>query len=129
MPGRARNRIEPISPRMLYPLEVFKERTGLGDAAMRTLRRGGLEVRYVGGRGFVYGQDFIRYALRTHQADADLNQLAGSAWAVGQRLHSVALQNRENISDDAADAFHGFRSGLALAAQEATRKLPLSLSA
>jgi hypothetical protein len=46
---------------VLYPIEEFKRRTGFGSHAMRTARRNGLKVRYVGGRAFVRGDDFLSY--------------------------------------------------------------------
>jgi hypothetical protein len=49
-----------IEPDTLYTLDEIKSRSGMGTAAIRTLRRGGgLNVRYCGGRGYVLGKDFI----------------------------------------------------------------------
>ncbi len=51
-----------------YSREEFMRRTGLGPAAMRTARRNGLRVRYVGGRMHVLGSDWLQY-LDEHGAD------------------------------------------------------------
>jgi hypothetical protein len=51
----------PIEPSALYPLGVLRARTGLGIAAIRHMRREGLAVRYVAGRAFVRGSDFIEF--------------------------------------------------------------------
>jgi hypothetical protein len=45
----------------VYPLEVFRQRTGLDTWATRQARRAGLRVRRVGRRGFILGTDFIQY--------------------------------------------------------------------
>ena len=50
-----------IAPGMLYPLAVFKQLTGFQAHAMRTARRNGLKVRYIGGRAFVHADDFFSY--------------------------------------------------------------------
>lgn len=50
----------PVQPSEMYPLQAFKEVTGLGNRAMRSLRKAGLKVRRVSGRGFVLGSDFIQ---------------------------------------------------------------------
>ncbi|QDT14607.1 hypothetical protein [Alienimonas californiensis] len=55
-----------IESDVLYPLAEFRARTGLGEYAMRTARKSGLKVRYVGNRGFVLGADFICF-LTQHQ--------------------------------------------------------------
>ncbi len=44
-----------------YGLAELQKRTGLGKAAMRTARRKGLQVRYVAGRAFVRGEDWLSY--------------------------------------------------------------------
>jgi hypothetical protein len=54
-----RPRLGPIIPDQLYPLTALCERVGLGKTAMRSLRRQGLKVKYVLGRAFVLGADFI----------------------------------------------------------------------
>lgn len=51
----------PIDPSHLYPIGVLRGRTGLGNAALRRMRRDGLSVHYVCGRAFVRGQDFIDF--------------------------------------------------------------------
>jgi hypothetical protein len=62
----------PIDPDRLYPLEVFAKITGLGRAALRTARHAGLVVRYVGGRGWVLGQDWIEYAMQHGRESAGI---------------------------------------------------------
>ncbi len=54
----------PIQPGTLYPLQLFKQLTGLGNHAMRTARRQGLKVRYLAGRAFVHSDDFFEYLRR-----------------------------------------------------------------
>jgi hypothetical protein len=46
---------------VIYTLEEFKYCTKWGDHAMRTARRNGLPVHYLGGRAFVRGDDFFAY--------------------------------------------------------------------
>jgi len=50
-----------IEPGHIYPLDAFKQITKLGNHAMRTARRKGLKVRYLGGRAFVHSDDFFTY--------------------------------------------------------------------
>ena len=50
-----------IEPHCLYKLTEFKQLTGLGAHAMRTARRNGLRVRYLGGKAFVHSDDFFEY--------------------------------------------------------------------
>jgi hypothetical protein len=50
-----------VEPGVLYQIEEFKRRTGFGSHAMRSARRNGLRVRYLGGRAFVYADDFFTY--------------------------------------------------------------------
>jgi hypothetical protein len=45
----------------VYSLPEFMRRTGLRVWAVRTARRNGLVVRYVGHRGYVDGSDWARY--------------------------------------------------------------------
>ncbi len=61
----------------VYPLEAFKRLTGFGNHAMRTARRNGLKVRYVGGRGFVDADDFHAY-LRALDAQSGAQESATS---------------------------------------------------
>jgi hypothetical protein len=56
--------IGPIEPHVLYPIDDLKARSGLGIAAIRTMRRSGLQVRYAGGRAYVLGKDFIDYVIK-----------------------------------------------------------------
>ncbi|MBC7854689.1 MAG: hypothetical protein IAF94_14750 [Pirellulaceae bacterium] len=51
----------PIEPGIVYPLEEFQARSGLGRTAMRSARKSGLKVRYTGGRGFVKGEWFCEW--------------------------------------------------------------------
>jgi hypothetical protein len=44
-----------------YPLESFKEITGLGSSAIRAMRRQGFAVKYTGGRAFIDGAEFRRF--------------------------------------------------------------------
>ncbi len=53
-----------IQPGVVYPLADFQQVSKFGKHAMRTARRKGLRVRYVGGRAFVSGDDFISYLDR-----------------------------------------------------------------
>jgi len=50
-----------IQPETLYPLSVFKAVSGLKSTALRTARQNGLPVRYLGGRAFILGGDFIQH--------------------------------------------------------------------
>lgn len=56
-----------IRPEVLYRLDEIKRRSGLGAWAFRQARRNGLNVLYLGGRAFVFGQDFIDYVRRVGQ--------------------------------------------------------------
>lgn len=49
----------------VYPLEVFRRRTGLDTWAMRQARRAGLRVVRVGRRGFILGSDWVDYLKST----------------------------------------------------------------
>jgi hypothetical protein len=46
---------------VIYPLAEFMKRARLDRAAMRTARRRGLRVRYVGRRGYVSGVEWQRF--------------------------------------------------------------------
>ena len=50
-----------IEPEKLYRLETIKAASGVGAWGLRQMRKAGLKVRYVGGRGFVKGADFIAH--------------------------------------------------------------------
>ena len=56
-----KQKLQPVIPGTLYPLPTFQEFTGFGRHAMRTARRQGLRVRYLGGRAFVHADDFFDY--------------------------------------------------------------------
>ena len=58
-PTTARPKLRPIIPDQLYPLATLSESVGLGKTAIRSLRRKGLKIRYVLGRAFCMGSDFI----------------------------------------------------------------------
>jgi hypothetical protein len=45
----------------LYTLEEFKKRLRVKDATIRTARRAGFRVKYLHGRAFVLGRDWIEY--------------------------------------------------------------------
>ena len=64
-----RHRLGPIVPDRMYPLAALQFRCGLGKTAMRTARRRGLRVRYLCGRAFVKGADFISF-VEEHGKDA-----------------------------------------------------------
>lgn len=49
----------------LYTLDFIKANLGLGQAAMRSARRAGLPVKYVGRVGVVLGSDLIAYVRDT----------------------------------------------------------------
>lgn len=57
--------LAPIEADKAYPLPIFSEISGLNKTALRTARRAGLVVRRLGNRGYVEGQEFLRY-LREH---------------------------------------------------------------
>jgi hypothetical protein len=59
----------PLRLDSIYPLEVFKTLTGLGDSALRTARRDfGLRVFYTGGRAYVSTNDFLAYLERVDES-------------------------------------------------------------
>ncbi len=60
-----------IFPRAVYALPEFRRRTGLGEAAMRTARRCGLEVLEIGGRRFVRGIAWVRYCNAVAAGEID----------------------------------------------------------
>lgn len=45
----------------IYTIDEFKRRLRIRDATLRAARRAGLSVRYVHGRAFVFGRDWIEY--------------------------------------------------------------------
>lgn len=59
-----------IESGVVYTLDDFRKRTGLGDFAMRQARRNGLIVHYTGVRGFVIGDDWIDF-LQTVNPDQE----------------------------------------------------------
>jgi hypothetical protein len=54
-------RTNAIEPGLFYGIEEFKKQMKWGAHAMRTARRNGLRVRYLGGRAFVHADDFFAY--------------------------------------------------------------------
>ena len=50
-----------INPGELYTLESLKRRLGIRDSTLRAARRAGLQVYRKHGRGYVLGQEWIRY--------------------------------------------------------------------
>jgi hypothetical protein len=70
MAKRTKNdRLQPIQPQSLYPLQVFEEHAGLSSTAIRTARRGGLRVLRIGIRAYILGSDFIDYAIKAQASD------------------------------------------------------------
>ncbi len=47
----------------MYSTVEIRHRLGLGDWAWRKMRRNGLQVAYVSGKSFVYGDDLIDFIL------------------------------------------------------------------
>jgi len=54
-----------IDPAEMYHLAEAKRRLGWGAHAMRAARRKGLEVKYIGGRAYLFGDDIIAH-IRVH---------------------------------------------------------------
>jgi hypothetical protein len=50
-----------ILPDALYGLDEAKQRLHWKEAAMRTARRKGLKVKYMGGRGYILGSAIIAH--------------------------------------------------------------------
>jgi len=50
-----------VDPRILYTLDAFKRRLGIKDSTLRAARRAGLQVYYMHGRGYILGQEWVRY--------------------------------------------------------------------
>lgn len=50
-----------INPATLYRIESLKAAAGVGEWAIRQMRRNGLKIRYIAGKAFVLGSDFIDY--------------------------------------------------------------------
>ena len=63
--------LEAVAPEKLYPIQEFERITGLTKSALRSARRNGLSVRYLGKRGYILGKDFISHveakARQSHQ--------------------------------------------------------------
>ncbi len=56
-----------ISPDELYTLKAFARRLGITASTLRSARRAGLRVLYVHKHAYVYGRDWIEYALKVHE--------------------------------------------------------------
>ena len=54
-----------IDPTKLYPLGEFQRVSGLSTAAVRSARREGLVVRYVGRTALILGRDFVEFVVAT----------------------------------------------------------------
>lgn len=52
---------EKIEPQSLYSLEEFKRVSGMGNWALRSARKAGLQMLKIGNRKFVKGQSFIDF--------------------------------------------------------------------
>lgn len=57
-----------IEPGVLYGLDEFSARTGMKRFALRSARRRGLPVLYVGNRAFIDGGDAIEFFRRDAKA-------------------------------------------------------------
>ena len=51
----------------VLPIEVFSRRLGIGAWALRKMRQAGLRVLRAGGRGFIYGADFLAFLERQNE--------------------------------------------------------------
>lgn len=60
---------EPIRRGESYTLQQFKERTGLGDWAIREARRSGLTVKYQGRKAYITGDDWLDYLAAQPQPE------------------------------------------------------------
>ena len=58
------NGVGEIAPSSLYRLDEIQSRSGMGNVAIRTMRRQGLPVLYMGGRGYILGEDFISHVRK-----------------------------------------------------------------
>lgn len=59
--ARAANGLGPIEPDVLYPWDVFRRLTGLGETSLRRARRAGMKEYRWGGRKFILGSDFLEF--------------------------------------------------------------------
>lgn len=50
-----------IDPKKFYRFPEFSETSGVGKAGLRTARREGLKVKYIGRHGWILGQWWIDY--------------------------------------------------------------------
>lgn len=53
-----------IEPQALYTLAELQARLRVGSCGLRSMRRAGLRVYRVGGRGFVLGRDVIDFIVQ-----------------------------------------------------------------
>jgi hypothetical protein len=56
--------LQPIRPEWLYPIELFKRITGLGEHWIGRAQRAGMKIHLKGNRRFVYGRDAVEYITR-----------------------------------------------------------------
>jgi hypothetical protein len=61
-----------------YPLASFAKLSGLGKAGIRSARRAGLPIRYVGNKPFVLGSDWLTW-LATRPTTAPSARTATAA--------------------------------------------------
>jgi len=54
-------RLGVISTNELYPIQLFKNLTGLSDWAFKRAQRRGLKVRRVGRRRYIRGEDWAAF--------------------------------------------------------------------
>jgi hypothetical protein len=60
-PALSKVELGPIATDKIYPLDVFRRTIGMGSWGVRSLRRAGLPIVKVAGRGFVLGRDFLEF--------------------------------------------------------------------
>jgi hypothetical protein len=81
----------------VYPLEVFKVRTGLETASIRNMRRQGFVVRRIGRRSFVSGREFIAWAenvLSRHSSSTSCDDVIAYYLHLKNRLVVATLSVR-----------------------------------
>jgi len=55
------NEPQAIQAQAAYTLASFEKLSGLGKAGIRSARRAGLPIRYVGNRPFILGSDWLNW--------------------------------------------------------------------
>jgi hypothetical protein len=68
-----------IEPQIVYALGEFQKRTVLGETALRTARRNGLEVLTIGGRRFIRGASWCDYCAKVASGEIDPVNPKGAA--------------------------------------------------